>query len=245
MVAYCSRSMLLFVTSQDFVLALCPWPFLIHVQIPFQQSCGWTDIVFSIDKNEVEREIFAVTTKVSDWIHLACTTLSPTRNIRLAVVFYCCFLWCVHHIKCFWFFTFAQQNDQPVSARHDRREDHKQEETHTIYNTGQLNLPKMGSFSSSLCIFSNSMRFVLYRKTWTWPWTLLLLLAATWWTLVRQTWKKGSLIWCWACCGRSSRLVCSLTLSSAEMKVKGIVNDHYMTWISRRCFITRVSWSVV
>lgn len=51
MVACCSRSMLLFVTYLPF--------FLIHVQIPFQRSCGWTEIVFSIDKKEVEREICA------------------------------------------------------------------------------------------------------------------------------------------------------------------------------------------
>lgn len=38
------------------------------------------------------------------------------------------------------FCTFAQQNDQPVSARHHRWEDHKQEEADTIYNTGRLNL---------------------------------------------------------------------------------------------------------
>lgn len=80
MVACCSRSMLLFVTYLPF--------FLIHVQIPFQRSCGWTEIVFSIDKKEVEREICAVTTMVSNWIHLTCTTLLPTMNIRLAVVFY-------------------------------------------------------------------------------------------------------------------------------------------------------------
>lgn len=43
-------------------------------------------------------------------------------------------------IKCHVCFgTLAQQNDQPVSARHHRREDHKQEEAHTVHNTGRLN----------------------------------------------------------------------------------------------------------
>lgn len=76
-----------------YIQGLCPGVmplpcFLSHVQIPFQRSCGWTEIVFSIDKKEVEREICAVTTMVSNWIHLTCTTLLPTMNIRLAVVFY-------------------------------------------------------------------------------------------------------------------------------------------------------------
>lgn len=100
----------------------------------------------------------------------------------------------------------------------DERTINKKKLTEFTTQVGTWALPKG-------CVFflrhPSWLLLVPRRRTWTSPWTRPLPSAAMWWISEPLTWKPGSLTWCWASSGRSSRSDCLPTLSSAEMKVGG------------------------